>query len=44
MNILIVEHGKQPYAKEISRGLESLQATVGGYIQTIYPLEPKKNT
>lgn len=30
MNILVVEPGKRPYAKEISGDLESLQATVGG--------------
>jgi hypothetical protein len=38
MNILIVEPSKQPYAKEISGDLESLQTTVGGYIQAIYTL------
>ena len=39
MNILIVEPGKRPYAKEISRDLASLQQTVGGYIQAIYPFD-----
>lgn len=39
MNILVVEPGKQPYAKEISGELESLQQTVGGYIQAIYPFD-----
>lgn len=39
MNILIVEPGKRPYAKEISGDLESLQQTVGGYIQAIYPFD-----
>ena len=39
MNILVVEAGKRPYAKEISGELESLQQTVGGYIQAIYPFE-----
>ena len=37
MNILIVEPGKRPCAKEISGDLASLQQTVGGYIQAIYP-------
>lgn len=37
MNILVVEAGKRPYAKEISGDLESFQQTVGGYIQAIYP-------
>lgn len=37
MNILVVEPGKHPYAKEISGELGSLQQTVGGYIQAIYP-------
>ena len=39
MNILVVEPGKRPYAKEISGELESLQQTVGGYIQALYPFE-----
>lgn len=39
MNILIVEPGKRPYAKEISGDLASLQQTVGGYIQAIYPFD-----
>lgn len=39
MNILVVEPGKQPYAKEISGDLDSLQQTVGGYIQAIYPFD-----
>lgn len=39
MNILVVEPGKRPYAKEISGELESLKQTVGGYIQAIYPFD-----
>lgn len=39
MNILIVEPGKQPYAKNIEHTLENLQRTVGGYIQAIYPFD-----
>lgn len=39
MNILVVEPGKRPYAKEISGELENLQQTVGGYIQAIYPFD-----
>lgn len=39
MNILVVEPGKSPYAKEISGELDSLQQTVGGYIQEIYPFD-----
>ena len=39
MNVLVVEPGKKPYAKEISTGLESLQREVGGYIEAVYPYE-----
>ena len=39
MKILIVEPGKHPYEAEIDSGLESLQKTVGGYIEAIYPFE-----
>lgn len=39
MNIIVVEPGKRPYAKEISGDLDSLQQTVGGYIQAIYPFD-----
>ena len=39
ITILIVEPGKEPYAKEIDSGLESLQHEVGGYIQAVYPFE-----
>ena len=38
MNVLIVEPGYLPYEKEIN-GLEEMQATVGGYIQAIYPYD-----
>lgn len=39
MHILIVEPGKHPRETEIDGSLESLQKTVGGYIQAIYPFE-----
>lgn len=39
MNILVVEPGKHPYAKDIPKTLEAMQETVGGYIQAIYPFE-----
>lgn len=39
MHILIVEPGKHPRETEINGSLESLQKTVGGYIQAIYPFE-----
>lgn len=39
MKVLIVEPGKHPYKAEIDSGLESLQKTVGGYIEAIYPFE-----
>lgn len=39
MHILIVEPGKHPREAEIDGSLESLQKTVGGYIQAIYPFE-----
>lgn len=39
MTVLIVEPGKEPYAKEIDSGLESLQHEVGGYIQAVYNFE-----
>ena len=37
MKVLIVEPGKSPRTAYISPELSSLQATVGGYIQAIYP-------
>lgn len=39
MKILIVEPGNHPRETEIDGSLESLQKTVGGYIQAIYPFE-----
>lgn len=41
MKILIVEPGKHPRETDIDGSLESLQKTVGGYIQAIYPWEDK---
>ena len=37
MKILLVEPGKNPRTAHISPELSSLQQTVGGYIQAIYP-------
>lgn len=39
MKILIVEPGNHPRETDIDGSLESLQKTVGGYIQAIYPFE-----
>ena len=39
MKVVIVEPGKHPYEAEIDSSLESLQKTVGGYIEAIYPFE-----
>lgn len=39
MNVLIVEPGKHPRLADIDDSLESLQKTVGGYIEAIYPFE-----
>lgn len=39
ITVLVVEHKKIPYTKEIDNALESLQREVGGYIQAIYPYE-----
>ena len=39
MKILIVEPGNPPRETEIDGSLESMQKTVGGYIQAIYPFE-----
>ena len=39
ISVLVVESEKNPYVKEISSGLSSLQKEVGGYIQAIYPYE-----
>lgn len=39
MKILIVEPGNHPRETEIDGSLESMQKTVSGYIQAIYPFE-----
>ena len=39
INVLICEPLTAPYMKEIDSSLDSLQATVGGLIQAIYPFE-----
>lgn len=39
MKILIVEPGKHPRESEIDGSLKSMQKTVGGYLQSIYPFE-----
>ena len=39
MKVLVVEPEKEPYVKEISRGLSSLQKEVGGFIEAVYPFE-----
>ena len=39
MKVLVVEPEKEPYVKEISSGLSSLQKEVGGFIEAIYPFE-----
>ena len=39
MKILIIEPGKHPRETEIDGSLESMQKTVGGYLQAIYPFE-----
>ena len=39
MRILVVEPTKDPYVKEIDGSLKSMQAIVGGYIQTVEPFE-----
>ena len=39
MKILIVEPGKHPREAEIDGSLKSMQKTVGGYLQSIYPFE-----
>lgn len=37
MKVIIVEPGRCPYTKEIPHTLDSMQETVGGYIQAVYP-------
>lgn len=39
MKILIVEPGKHPREADIDGSLKSLQETVGGYIEALYPFE-----
>jgi len=39
MKILLIHPGESPYPSEISGSLESMQKTVGGPIQAIYPFE-----
>ena len=39
MKVLVVEPEKEPYVKEISSGLSSLQREVGGFIEAVYPFE-----
>ena len=39
MKVLIIEPLKEPYVKEITDGLDGMQETVGGLIQTIYPFD-----
>lgn len=37
ITVLVVEPCKEPYTKEISAELSSMQELVGGYIQALYP-------
>ena len=39
ITVLVIEPGKEPYTKNISPKLKSLQAEVGGLIQVIYPFD-----
>ena len=41
MNVLVIKAGFTPQRMCIQRGLESLQAVVGGYIEAIYPFEER---
>ncbi len=41
MHILIIEPGKHPREADIENSLESLQKTVGGYIEALYPYEDR---
>ena len=41
MKVLIIEPRKRPREAEIDGSLESMQKTVGGYLQAIYPFEDK---
>lgn len=39
ITVLVVEPQKEPYKKEITNDLASLQKEVGGYIQAVYPFD-----
>ena len=39
MNVLMVELGKAPYEMQIGDDLQSMQATVGGHLEAVYPFE-----
>ena len=39
MNVLMVEPGKVPYETRIGGDLQSMQATVGGHLEAVYPFE-----
>ena len=39
MQVVVVEPKKKPVVQDIDSGLESMQRTVGGSIQAIYPFE-----
>ena len=39
MTVLVVEPEKAPYTKDLGTDLKSMQETVGGYIQAVYPYE-----
>ena len=39
MKILVIEPGKHPRVAHIDGSLKAMQATVGGYIQAIYPFD-----
>lgn len=39
MKVLVVEPNQKPEVREISSGLESMQAVVGGLIEAVYPFD-----
>ena len=39
ITVVLCEPGKEAYATTIANNLESLQKTVGGYIEAIYPFD-----
>ena len=43
MKVIIVKPFTNPFVKEITGDLESMQAVVGGYIQAIYPFDDEKD-